>query len=76
MGLGYRCNALAVCIAGSNGFPAGLAAIDDDSLWSDKDAAFVAISTGTVKVHRRNVYRKLGISSQTQLLAIYLRNLS
>ncbi|EJC85572.1 response regulator containing a CheY-like receiver domain and an HTH DNA-binding domain [Rhizobium leguminosarum bv. trifolii WSM2297] len=31
------------------------------------------ISTGTVKVHRRNVYRKLGISSQTQLLSIYLK---
>jgi DNA-binding CsgD family transcriptional regulator len=31
------------------------------------------ISTGTVKVHRRNVYRKLGISSQTQLLALYLK---
>lgn len=30
------------------------------------------ISTGTVKVHRRNVYRKLGISSQMQLLSIYL----
>lgn len=33
------------------------------------------ISTGTVKVHRRNVYRKLGISSQTQLLSLYLKNL-
>lgn len=33
------------------------------------------ISTGTVKVHRRNVYRKLGISSQMQLLSIYLSNL-
>jgi DNA-binding CsgD family transcriptional regulator len=33
------------------------------------------ISTGTVKVHRRNVYRKLGISSQTQLLSIYLKAL-
>lgn len=33
------------------------------------------ISTGTVKVHRRNVYRKLGISSQTQLLSIYLKTL-
>jgi DNA-binding CsgD family transcriptional regulator len=33
------------------------------------------ISTGTVKVHRRNVYRKLGIASQTQLLSIYLNNL-
>jgi len=32
------------------------------------------ISTGTVKVHRRNVYRKLGISSQTQLLSLYLSN--
>jgi DNA-binding CsgD family transcriptional regulator len=36
----------------------------------------LAITTGTVKVHRRNVYRKLGISSQTQLLAMYLKNLS
>jgi len=36
----------------------------------------LAISTGTVKVHRRNVYRKLGISSQTQLLSIYLRSLA
>ena len=35
----------------------------------------LGISTGTVKVHRRNVYRKLGISSQTQLLSIYLRKL-
>ena len=36
----------------------------------------LAISTGTVKVHRRNVYRKLGITSQTQLLSIYLNNIS
>lgn len=35
----------------------------------------LGISTGTVKVHRRNVYRKLGIASQTQLLSIYLNNL-
>lgn len=34
------------------------------------------ISTGTVKVHRRNVYRKLGISSQTQLLSIYLKTIA
>jgi len=33
------------------------------------------IATGTVKVHRRNVYRKLGIASQTQLLSLYLANL-
>lgn len=35
----------------------------------------LGISTGTVKVHRRNVYRKLGISSQIQLLSIYLERL-
>ena len=35
----------------------------------------LGITTGTVKVHRRNVYRKLGISSQTQLLSVYLSNL-
>jgi DNA-binding CsgD family transcriptional regulator len=33
------------------------------------------VATGTVKVHRRNVYRKLGISSQTQLLSLYLRHM-
>ncbi len=33
------------------------------------------IATGTVKVHRRNVYRKLGISSQIQLLSLYLETL-
>lgn len=33
------------------------------------------ISTGTVKVHRRNVYRKLGISSQMQLMSVYLKGL-
>ena len=36
----------------------------------------LGITTGTVKVHRRNVYRKLGISSQTQLLSVYLNNLA
>ncbi len=36
----------------------------------------LGISTGTVKVHRRNVYRKLDISSQTQLLSLYLDNFS
>jgi DNA-binding CsgD family transcriptional regulator len=34
----------------------------------------LGIATGTVKVHRRNVYRKLGISSQTQLLSLYLQS--
>ena len=36
----------------------------------------LGISPETVKVHRRNVYRKLGISSQTQLLSIYLKQLN
>jgi DNA-binding CsgD family transcriptional regulator len=36
----------------------------------------LGIATGTVKVHRRNVYRKLGISSQTQLLPLYLKSLA
>ncbi len=39
---------------------------------SDSIASRLAIAPGTVKVHRRNVYRKLGISSQTELLAIYV----
>ena len=39
---------------------------------SESVALRLGISTGTVKVHRRNVYRKLGISSQTQLLSLYL----
>ena len=39
---------------------------------SESVALRLGITTGTVKVHRRNVYRKLGISSQTQLLSLYL----
>ncbi|NBZ88562.1 helix-turn-helix transcriptional regulator [Stagnihabitans tardus] len=39
---------------------------------SESIALRLGITTGTVKVHRRNVYRKLGISSQTQLLSLYL----
>ncbi|HEV7255229.1 MAG TPA: helix-turn-helix transcriptional regulator [Mesorhizobium sp.] len=34
----------------------------------------LGISTGTVKVHRRNVYRKLNITSQTQLFSLCLRS--
>lgn len=39
---------------------------------SESVAGRLGIAPGTVKVHRRNVYRKLGISSQTELLAIYV----
>lgn len=35
----------------------------------------LGIATGTVKVHRRNIYRKLGIASQTQLMSHYLDSL-
>jgi DNA-binding CsgD family transcriptional regulator len=35
----------------------------------------LGIATGTVKVHRRNIYRKLGIASQTQLMSLYLDSL-
>lgn len=33
------------------------------------------LSPGTVKVHRRNVYRKLGISSQAELFAAFLESM-
>jgi DNA-binding CsgD family transcriptional regulator len=39
---------------------------------SDSIAARLTIAAGTVKVHRRNVYRKLAISSQAELLAVYI----
>lgn len=42
---------------------------------SEAIGARLGIATGTVKVHRRNVYRKLGISSQTQLLSLYLKSM-
>jgi DNA-binding CsgD family transcriptional regulator len=32
----------------------------------------LGVATGTIKVHRRNIYRKLGISSQAQLMSLYL----
>jgi DNA-binding CsgD family transcriptional regulator len=43
---------------------------------SEAIGRLLGIATGTVKVHRRNIYRKLGISSQTQLLSLYLKNLA
>lgn len=39
---------------------------------SESIADRLGISRGTVKVHRRNVYHKLDISSQAELLAIYI----
>lgn len=34
------------------------------------------ISTGTVKIHRKNIYRKLGISSQSELFSRFIAYLS
>ncbi|WP_230589643.1 LuxR C-terminal-related transcriptional regulator, partial [Pseudomonas chlororaphis] len=31
------------------------------------------ISNGTVKVHRRNLYEKLGVRSQSDLLGLFIR---
>ena len=42
---------------------------------SEAVGRLLGIATGTVKVHRRNVYRKLGISSQMQLLSLYLKSM-
>ena len=33
------------------------------------------ISTGTVKIHRRNIYAKLGISSQSELFSVFISGL-
>jgi DNA-binding CsgD family transcriptional regulator len=38
-------------------------------------ARLLMISPETVKVHRRHLYRKLGISSQPELFALYLQSL-
>ncbi|HCF2456889.1 TPA: response regulator transcription factor [Pseudomonas aeruginosa] len=35
----------------------------------------LGISSGTVKVHRKNLYDKLSISSQSELLALFIREL-
>ena len=43
---------------------------------SEAAGRLLGIATGTVKVHRRNIYRKLGISSQTQLLSLYLKKMA
>lgn len=39
---------------------------------SDATATALGISSGTVRIHRRNIYAKLGISSQRELFARYL----
>ena len=39
-------------------------------------AKVLDVATGTVKIHRRNIYSKLGISSQAQLFSLFLSMLS
>lgn len=43
---------------------------------SDSIARILGIATGTVKVHRKNIYAKLGIASQSALFSIFLGSLS
>lgn len=42
---------------------------------SDSIGANLEISLGTVKTHRKNVYAKLAISSQSELLSLFLKSL-
>lgn len=43
---------------------------------SDSISKILGISSGTVKVHRKNIYAKLGITSQSELFSIFLSALS
>jgi DNA-binding CsgD family transcriptional regulator len=36
----------------------------------------LSISQETVKVHRRNLYAKLGVSSQSELFSLFLQRLT
>ncbi len=43
---------------------------------SDSIAKSLGISVGTVRIHRRNIYAKLQISSQQELFAIFFKNIT
>lgn len=43
---------------------------------SDATGQTLGISTGTVRIHRRNIYTKLGISSQRELFARFLASVT
>ncbi len=43
---------------------------------SDSIARDLGISVGTVRIHRRNIYAKLQISSQQELFAIFFKNIT
>jgi DNA-binding CsgD family transcriptional regulator len=42
---------------------------------SESIAKRLGISTGTVRIHRRNIYAKLGISSQQELFSIFFQKI-
>lgn len=43
---------------------------------SDSISRILKISPGTVKIHRKNIYSKLGISSQSELFSLFISSLS
>lgn len=43
---------------------------------SEATGQILEISTGTVRIHRRNIYTKLGISSQRELFARFLAGMA
>lgn len=43
---------------------------------SESIAKSLGISTGTVRIHRRNIYAKLQISSQEELFSIFYKNIT
>jgi DNA-binding CsgD family transcriptional regulator len=43
---------------------------------SEAIATALKIAPGTVKIHRKNIYAKLGIGSQAELFSLFLASLS
>jgi len=43
---------------------------------SEAIGAALKIAPGTVKIHRKNIYAKLGIGSQAELFSMFLSSLS
>ena len=43
---------------------------------SRSGAARLGITEGTVKIHRKNIHQKLGVSSQSELFALFISHLS
>ena len=43
---------------------------------SEAIASELKIAAGTVKIHRKNIYAKLGIGSQAELFSLFLASLS